>query len=927
MSGPPSGPPSSRSSAASRPASSRPASSKLAPSATTRLPPPGSRALYIIDLSNHVHRAYHGIAPLSTTKGEPTHAVMGTVMMLQRVVGERRPEMVAIAMDSKEKSWRKELDPRYKANRPPAPPDLIPQLERCEQIARAYNIPIYRIEGLEADDLMASLVARADKEGVPVVIVSTDKDLMQLVHDGDERVLLWDTMHNKVYGPAEVQEKLGVRPSQVVDYLALVGDSSDNVPGVRSVGPKTATELLAQFGTLEGIYAHLPEVKRDKLREKLAEHEVDARLSRRLVDLERNAPIDWDDAHLRWGGANVSELRALFTELELGRMLDRLPPPPVVARSYTLLSDLAALDAAIARAKEKKQVAVEAYGSGPDPMRADVIGVALSTAPGEGLYAPIGHRYLGVPKQLPWPEVRARLAALLGDPSVRKIGTDLKTTEVLLARHGVDLGEPTWDVSIASYILDPELDADIGEIARRELNYGIPALPQKLGELESLEVEKVTDVAGARVEACSSGASRLMPKVTVEKLGPLMDDVERPLARVLAKMEMAGVLVDVAVLEGLGKKADVELRALEEKGREIVGRDFSIRSRDQLEAILFDEIGLPSKKRTAKGGRSTDAEVLEELDHPLAHVVLEHRELDKLKGTYLDALPRCVNPATGRIHTRFEQTRAATGRLSSRDPNLQNIPVRTELGREVRKAFVAPPGHKLVCADYSQIELRVLAHLSRDPVLLETYAKDEDVHVRTASLIFDVPIEAVTADQRRAAKTINFGVIYGMGEAALARQIDVKRDVAARFIEAYFRRYEGVARFMHDTVEAARRGEAVRTVLGRRRFLPNLKNANRALRAEAERIAKNTPIQGTAADILKIAMVRLGAMGAPEACGAVVPGARMVLTVHDELVFEVPDAKVEEAKARVREVMAGAMKLDVALVVDVGAGVNWAEAK
>jgi DNA polymerase-1 len=887
-----------------------------------KLPPPGDKdVLYIVDLPNYVFRAYHAITPLSSSKGEPTHAVHGTVNMILKIISERKPDMFAVALDSLTPNFRRAIDKDYKAHRPPPPPDLGKQMMWCEKIVEAFNIPIYRVDGLEADDVIAALVSRAERENMRVVIVSVDKDMMQLVHDDDENVVLWDTMRNIVYGPEQVKDKLGVKPSQVRDFLALTGDTSDNIPGVPSVGQKTAADLLREFGSLDAIYRNLDRVKRDKLRETLRNHEADARLSQKLVTLARDAVIPWDPGHLRHGGMKIAELRRIFTELELTRPLSLLPPLPPIVRTYELVARREALEAAAARAKERRLLCIDVLGSSDDPMRSDVIGLALSTAPGEGVYVPVGHRsLLTVSGQLSMKDVREVLGPILADPGVRKVGCDLKRVEVLFAQHEMSLAEPTWDVAIASYLLDPEAKFTVDEIARRELDITLPKLPDKIAELEALEVDKVRDIAGARAEAICTLAGKLEPKLAKEKLARLMNEVELPLARVLAKMEMFGVLVDCDVLAKLSREADVELKRLEEQAKQVAGRDFAIRSRDQLETILFDELKLPVRKRTPKGGRSTDAEVLEELDHPLTRVILLHREVDKLKGTYLDALPRYVNPKTGRIHTRFAQTVAATGRLSSLDPNLQNIPVRTHLGRAVREAFVAPKGHALISADYSQIELRILAHLSKDPVLLETYRRGEDVHARTASVIFDVPIDQVTADQRRAAKTINFGVMYGMGEPALARQLDISRDQAARFIESYFRRYEGVARFMQQTIDHARAGHPVLTMFGRRRFLPNLRSQNRGLRFEAERIAKNTPIQGTAADILKMAMVKLGQ-------GEVVPGATMVLTVHDELLFEVPQPRVEEAKKRIKEAMETIVTLDVPLVVDIGAGPNWASAK
>ena len=750
--------------------------------------------------------------------------------------------------------------------------------------------------------------------------------------EGDDEkhdVVLWDSMRDRVYGPAEVTEKLGVRPSRVRDYLALTGDTSDNVPGVPSVGPKTAADLLREFGTLEGIYANLDAVKRPKLRENLVNHEADARISQRLVTLKEDVPIDWDLDHLRYGGADAAALRALFLELEFTRHLDNLEPAKPTNRSFTTILDIASLAPILAQARAGKAIAIQPVLSNVDPMRADIVGLGLSAKPGEGHYLPLSHRYLGAPKQVEWQEVADALAPILADDSITKIAYDLKTAEIAFARVGLTLAGKGFDPMIASYLLDPETPNAVKDLARRELGievraYGESGPVKKSSQVpfDQLPCDEATPYCASDAEIALVLSARLEARLERESMGSLIRDLELPLSHVLAQMEQTGVLVDTKTLEGLGTRVEGELRQLDIKARELAGRDFAIRSRDQLEAILFDELKLPVLKRTPKGGRSTDAEVLEELaeKHPLPKVIVEYREIDKLKGTYIDALPRAINPRTGRIHTRFQQTVAATGRLSSTDPNLQNIPIRTELGREIRAAFVAPPGSVILSADYSQIELRVLAHLAQDEQLVRAFQAGGDIHTHTASLVFETPLDQVTAEMRRRAKTINFGVIYGMGDNALARQLDITRGEAARFIEAYFLRYEGVARFMTDTVETARRGEAVRTVLGRRRFLPNLHSANRGLRAEAERVAKNTPIQGSAADILKIAMVGLGT-------GDVVPGARMVLTVHDELVFEVPAALAKEAAERVREAMSSAMKLDVPLVVDVGYGANWATAK
>jgi DNA polymerase I len=932
------------------------------------LPPAGAEdVLYLVDLSGYVFRAYHALPPLSNSRGEVTHAVLGTVNMLQKIIGERRPTMFALALDSRAPTFRHALDARYKATRPAPPPDLSSQMVRVEEIARAYDVALFQKPGLEADDLIAAVTARAIGEGQRVVVVSADKDLMQIVRDDDDRVVLWDSMRDRVYGPAEVREKLGIPPSLVRDYLALTGDTSDNVPGVPSVGPKTAVDLLTQFGSIDGIYAALEAVKRPKLREALREHEADARISKKLVTLDATAPIEWSPDRLRWGGADVATLRRLFTELEFQRqvaLLDQVPAAKGSKSAFAIASaagtalgtagnavpqgatpaggpaeggeagvalpvtTLAALESVATEVRASGLLGLAVLGSDRDAMRATLFGIALAARAGRAHYVPLVHRYLGAPAQLSWEAVRGVVAPLLASPSVIKVAHDAKYASIVLGRFGAPVEGPVFDTQIAAYLIDPESSNALKDVAKRELGRSLTTFEDTIATrgrgpaptFDELEVDKAAAFAGPMAEVPLAVRARHEPRLAAEGLDRLMNEVETPLAAVLAAIETRGVLVDLAVLAGLSTEAEQRLRGLEAECKHLAGKDFVLRSRDQLEAILFDDLSLPVLKRTPKGGRSTDADVLEALaeKHPLPAKVLEFRELDKLKGTYIDALPRYVNPATGRIHTRFDQAVAATGRLSSSDPNLQNIPIRTEFGRAIRAAFVAPPGHVILSADYSQIELRVLAHLAHDPELIDAFASGEDVHARTAALVFGKPRAEVTADERRAAKTINFGVIYGMGDSALSKQIGVTRERAAQFIEAYFERYAGVARFMARTVETARQGEAVRSLLGRRRFLPNLHSANRALRLEAERVARNTPIQGTAADILKLAMVALG--------GDVVPGARMILTVHDELVFEVEEGREKAAGEIIRDKMANAVKLEVPLVVDVGSGKSWASA-
>jgi DNA polymerase I len=918
------------------------------------LPPPGDEnAFYVIDLSGYIFRAYHALPPLSNSKGEPTHAVYGTTQMIKMLIDDRKPAHLAVAMDSRGgSSFRRELDPRYKANRQEPPSDLSSQMARAEEIVRAYQIPVFKVDGLEADDLIATIAqrVRAEAPAMRMVIVSSDKDLMQLV---DERLVLWETMRDKVYGVPEVAEKFGVDPSQLRDLLALMGDSSDNVPGVPSVGPKTAADLIKKFGTIDAMYERIhlgDEGLRPKLREALLAHEADARISQRLVDLKRDAEVVLDLQALRYAapdGEQAIALRQLFSDLEFTRLVDQIQVKRTITRTYRTLrepQELAAFAAevrATIAADPAARLSVQVQASGSRTADAALIGLGLAVVPGEGVYVPLGHRYLGAPTQPSIAGVREVLGPLLADASIPKVGHDLKRAIEVLQVAGLPLAGVSFDVLLASYLLDPEAPNELRELAQAELGHQMPTYDQvthkdaiRRGQqlaFDEVAIEEATPFMAGMADVARELAERLAPRIDGAGMEKLLRDVEIPLTSVLAEMELTGVLVDIPRLKQLSGEVDAQLKAFEEQARALLReagasdelvRDFNIASPKQLETVLFDLLKLPVQKRT-KTGRSTDADVLEELSdkHALPGVALEHRSIAKLKGTYLDALPKLVSPKTGRIHTTYDQHVAATGRLSSIDPNLQNIPIRTELGRKIRAAFVAPPGHVLMSADYSQIELRVLADLSKDPTLIDAFTKGEDIHTRTARELFMEPGDTSepTKEMRRRAKAVNFGVVYGQGENALARSLGITKDEAAGFIARYFERYSHVRAYMDEQIEVARRGVGVRTLLGRRRFLADILSANRALRMQAERIARNTPIQGTAADILKLAMVALKE--------PVVPGARMLLTVHDELVFEVPEDRVEEAARIAREKMTNVVRLAVPLVVDAGWGKTWAEGK
>jgi DNA polymerase-1 len=901
--------------------------------------------LYLIDFSGYVFRAYHAIAPLTSPSGEPTQAVFGTVNMLERLVRQRKPKLLAVAMDSTTPTFRKEVYAEYKAHRPPPPPDLTSQMRRCREIVDAFAIPVFQKDGFEADDLIAVAVDQARQRQMRVVIVSADKDLMQLV--GPD-VVMWDTMRDKVFGVAEVEERFGVPIPQVRDWLALTGDSSDNIPGVPSVGPKTASELLQRFQNLDGIYANLENIERKALREKLRENQDAARLSLELVTLRTDVPVTFDPATLRYGGRHVGKLRQLYADLGFTRQLSmlepdpepdptaaddapgavRAPPPqseaPALEKTEArVILTRADLEAAVTELTQAGRLSVVAETTVPNPLRATLVGIGLSASPTVAYYVPVGHRYVGAPEQLAVATVIDVLGPVLANAAVGKASHDVKRTLIALRAAGFTPAGFTFDSLIAGYLLDPETPHGLDDLSVAEFATAVPEVaslvPKAKGREAGFDEATVTDattLVAARATAVFRLWDRLGSKLVDEGLTGLFSDIELPLSLVLADMQTVGVLVDVEKLRTLGKRLEKEIETLELEAHRIATRVFNLNSPKQLEALLFDELGLKPLRRT-KTSRSTDADTLEALadEHPLPKVVLENRQLAKLKGTYVDALPTLMNRSTGRIHTSWDQAVAATGRLSSSDPNLQNIPIRTELGREIRSTFVAPPGFELVSADYSQIELRVLAHLSKDAVLVDAFRSGQDVHTRTAIEIFGVAESDVNSEMRRRAKAVNFGIIYGQGDSGLAKSLGIPRVEAASFIAAYFRRYEGVRKFMGEVLDAARAAGSIRTLFGRRRIVPDIRSENRARRLAAERIAMNTPIQGTAADLLKLAML---AFRDPP-----VTGARMVLTVHDELVFEVPEADVMRAKDAIKKAMESVHALEVPLVVDVGHGKNW----
>ena len=896
---------------------------------TDEFPEPGSpKTLFIVDLSGYVFRAYHAVPPLSNAAGLPTNAIYGVTVMLQRLVQEWKPSLLAVALDSKSPSFRAEIYDQYKAHRPPAPPDLSVQIGRIRDVVDAYAIPCFQREGIEADDLIATAVKEARSHGLTVVIVSADKDLLQLVGD---QVWMLDTMRQRIFGPAETKEKMGVMPNQVRDLLALMGDASDNVPGVPSVGPKTAAQLIEEFGSVDGVYANIESIKKKNLKEKLVAHKADAYLSLDLVTLRDSLDIHFDLEALKYGGAHKDKLRALFTEFEFTKLLLEVggAPPPTVTRTVTTANSLEDISAFAARAKAVERFAFHLIHDGDERNPDSIVGVGLSADENEALYVASGHRTLGAPTQFHANEILSILRPLFESSTILKCAHDSKISRLVLRAFGVDLYGPLFDAMLASYLINPERgDHTIEEVSREVLTLEIPSAFEAGAKGKALAVamselspERVANRAAFAASAVFSLATKMSADMERVGVRTLYDEIELPLAAVLADVERAGVLLDAHHIAELSKRVDHDLVAIERKCREIVGHEIALNSPRQLETVLFDELHLRVVKKT-KTARSTDHEVLEELaaEHPLPEAILEHRMLAKLKSTYLDMLPRECGK-DGRIRTRFNQAVAATGRLSSNDPNLQNIPIRTEIGRSIRDAFIAPQGFEILSADYSQIELRVLAHLSGDAELVEAFTINEDVHVRTARALFGVPTEGVTREMRGRAKTVNFAVIYGQTEFALARNLKIDRKEAGRYIAAFFERYAGVARYLDEVVTDARKSGVVHTLFGRRRLVNDLNSSNFNLRMAAERVARNTPIQGTSADILKIAMVRIAAKLRDEKFRA-----RMLLTVHDELVFEAPTEEKSALETMVRDSMQHAANLKVPLLVEAGWGPSWGKA-
>ena len=902
----------------------------------------GTGKLWLVDGSSYLYRAFHALPPLTSSRGEPTGAVLGVLNMLNKLLKEESPDRIAIVFDAPGRTFRDDLFEEYKAHRPPMPDDLRAQLEPLLAAVEAMGLPLLRVPGVEADDVIGTLASQAAGRGLNTVISTGDKDMAQLV---SERIGLVNTMTGSRLDRDGVKAKFDVWPEQVVDYLALVGDSSDNIPGVPKVGPKTAAKWLNQYGTLDAIVAHAEEIP-GKVGESLREHLGRLDLSRRLATIRRDLELDVPPDGLARGTPDVERLKTLYARLELASLLRQLggedepaaaaegdapAPGPAAGRQYETVLDEPALEAWLARLRDSEVFAFDTETTSLDYMAAEIVGLSFSDRPGEAAYVPLAHDYPGAPPQLDRGQVLQKLRPLLEDPSAAKVGHHLKYDAHVLANHGVALAGMRYDSMLESYVLNSTATRhDMDSCARRYLGVETVHYEDVAGKgakqipFSQVAVDTATDYAAEDADVTLQLHGVLWSELGKEPvLRRLYEEIEQPLVPVLFRMEHHGVLVDREVLKRQSAELATRLVELERQAHEAAGQPFNLDSPKQLQEILFGKLDLPVLRRTPKGQPSTAEDVLEELadSYALPRIILEYRGLAKLRSTYTDKLPAQVNPHTGRVHTSYHQAVAVTGRLSSSDPNLQNIPIRTPEGRRIRQAFVAPPGHLLLAADYSQIELRIMAHLSGDESLLRAFAEDRDIHQATAAEVFGVALADVAAEQRRAAKAINFGLIYGMSAFGLARQLGIERGAAQEYVDRYFERYPGVKHYMDETRSAARERGYVETVFGRRLYRPDIRSRNRQQQQYAERSAINAPMQGTAADIIKRAMIAVDGWIEEER-----PRARLVMQVHDELVLEVAAEDAEAVRDRVVECMAGAASLEVALKVEAGLGANWDKA-
>ncbi|MFQ5604932.1 MAG: DNA polymerase I [bacterium] len=906
-----------------------------------------NNTLFLIDGSALAYRSFFAFIknPLINSKGENTSAIFGFCRFLFKILDDENPDHLAVVFDAPGPTFRHEQYKEYKATRQKMPDDMRSQIPKIHEVVNALNIPLIEYPGYEADDVIGTLAQQAQQVGLDTFLVSGDKDFMQLVSD---KIKMFNPKRSgdeiEILDEKGVLEKVGLPPSKIVDYLGLMGDTSDNVPGVPGVGEKTAVKLIREFGSLEEVLAHAEEVSRANVRDNLQTHRDQALLSKKLVVIDTAVPLEIDVRTLQRQDPDSERVVDLFKELEFNTLLNRFTIKQEVSEvEYTLVDSREKLESLVKLLQQAGSFVVDLETTHKDPMRADIVGIAFAVKSYTAFYVPVkientaspkfGHREMflhGDGDLFGSVSVTQILQPLLEDAALKKCGQNIKYDMLVFSRHGIDLQGVNFDTMVASYLLNPTLrQHNIDALALEHLNYVKIPTADLIGKgakqisMSEISVEEVTKYACEDADITFRLQELFEPQLKNSEIYKLFQEVEIPLIYVLADVEKTGVALDAPFLSEMSQNMAQQLEQLMSRIYDMAGEEFNINSTQQLGAILFEKLNLPKKRRT-KTGYSTDAKVLEELAkiHELPKTLLEYRELTKLKSTYVDALPKLVNPKTGRVHTSYNQTVAATGRLSSSDPNLQNIPIRTEMGRRIRKAFI--PGdseHVILDADYSQVELRIMAHLSEDEVLLESFRNDEDIHAKTASLIFSVKPAEVTPEHRRKAKEINFGVMYGMGVFGLSSRLDISREEAEEFIQNYFIQYPKVNDFIIKTIAEARQNGYVTTLLNRRRYLPEIISENRQRREFAERTAINTPIQGTAADLIKVAMIKIWRKLNEQKLAS-----KMIMQVHDELVFEVPKSELPQVRELVKAEMENAIALKVPIKVDVGVGENWLDA-
>jgi len=887
------------------------------------------KTLYLIDGSAYIYRAYHAIRSLANSKGLPTNATFGFTRMLIKLIEDRSPEYVVMFFDAKGPTFRHELFQDYKANRPPMPEDLSIQIPFIKEITHGFNIPVIEMQGFEADDLIGTFRHQAEKAGFFVVMVTGDKDFVQLVTDN---AVIWDPMKEKTIDINTVRNDFGVEPYQMIDVMALSGDASDNIPGVPGIGPKTALSLIKTFGTVEHLYERVHTITKKKQHENLVQYKKQALLSKELVTINIDVPFPFNTENFKYQAPDNTKLSKLFKDLEFRQLQQAFPRRSDLSnKNYRAIYDMSTLFDLIKRLKESEMFAIDTETTSKDPMKANLVGMSFSMKPNEAFYIPCAHDYPEVPAQIELESVLSQLKPLLENPDIKKIGQNIKYDWMVLKRHGINLAGVMFDTMLASYLINPSKRAhNLDQIALDFLDHKtitykeISGKGQRDVSFAEIPLEKAMPYSCEDADITLMAYHVLMPLIENAGLMELYNNVELPLVPVLMNMEMTGVCVDREKLTELSKSFEHQLEQLESMIYSVAGEEFNIKSSQQLGRILFEKLKLPVQKKTKKKtGYSTDVSVLTALadKHELPEIILRHRTIAKLKSTYTDALLDLVHPETGRIHTSYNQTVTATGRLSSSDPNLQNIPIRTDEGMEIRKAFVPRKEWILVSADYSQIELRILAHYADDDILIKAFNHNEDIHTRTATEVFQVFPSFVTSELRRQAKVINFGIVYGMSPYGLSKELGISQKMAKTYIDNYFSRYKGVKRFVDQTISDARKTKKTSTLLGRIRLLPDINSSNKVVREFAERTAINTPVQGTAADLIKLAMIRVDAAFRDDGLNSA-----MLLSVHDEIVFEVPPEELASVKVLVKEIMEGIWSLKVPLKVNLASGNNWAEA-